>query len=198
MALNANALITEAEYELFLGNLSLATADAEAQINYASDYIERYTNRVLIQTAYTRQQYDGNDRQFLLLDNLPITNGETFTVEEWDTFNDSLLTTLVVNQDYLVYEPEGKIYNRGLWFQGKKRWRITYTAGWLIANVPDDLKVACAKIANLLRVNSGGLLKASENIGNYAYQNIASGSNLGFPIPLEIIVVLKAYRRDIL
>jgi len=224
MSLNANALLTEADYELIIG-VSVDTPAAEMQINIASQQIETIANRNFIEQAYTEEAYDGNGQQFLYLKNLPVNSSEDFIVKEWDTVNNVALITLTDNQDYMIYHEEGMVGKRGFfpnsfefndtfpsfygdairgggrWAFGRKRWRVTYTAGYTIANVPPDLKYACAILGNQVRTQKAGLLKDSEQIGNYAYKNVTSSGNtssIGIPIPLEVYNIVKLYRKDIL
>ena len=119
-------------------------------------------------------------------------------MESWDTTSDVLLSTFTENEDYFAYNAEGSIYKRGGWYNGRKNYRITYTAGYLIDDVPYDLKNACAQLAGLAYSRKGNTGIASESIGAYSVSYDKNPLNImfmGIPVPAEIAAVLISYRR---
>lgn len=169
---------------------------ANTLINFASDFIQNYCNRKFIKNTYTSEEYDGNGALDLYLKNFPIIS--VTSIDQWDTFTDSSEYTFTVNTEYLIYSVEGYIYMRGGWYRGRKNFQITYVAGYLIADVPYDLKKACADLCSLMKNLGDKAGMKSEKIGNYSYQ-LGSQSGLGasiggLAIPAEILSLLIAYR----
>ena len=193
VALKSNALITEAELEMFL-QTTLATDLANTFINAASDFIERFCNRKFISQTYIDEAYDGNGERDLYLDNFPITT--LTTVKNWDAYNNTLLYTYTVNLEYVLYGTEGYIHMWGGWAKGTKNYKITYIAGYAIASVPYDLKKACADLCAFYNMNKNKIGMESERIGAYSYQ-LANNSEIfnSLGIPAEIARVLNAYRK---
>jgi hypothetical protein len=206
VALNSNALITAEELQIFLNTSNItsnvtAVTDASYQntlINMASDFIERFCNRVFISAVYTAEVYDGDGSHYLYLEKYPLTSS-TITLVIWDTLNNQLLQTLVLYTDYLIDNAANSaIWGRSVFIKGKNNYRVTYTAGYTIDDVPYDLKNACAKLAGSLFYNQGKTGVASEKIGSYAISYDKNPNNIyfhGFPVPIEIAGVLEQYRR---
>jgi hypothetical protein len=193
MALNNNALLTEAELELILGK-SLATDYAEMLINFASDVIEKYCNRVFRQVEYTDEKYDGRGYKILYVKNPPIDDGTAVAVKDWNTNDNSLLYTYTEHTEFIVFHVEGYIYLRSGFKTGKQNYRISYKGGF--ENIPWDLKVACAELGGFLDSNKGVAGVKSEKIGDYA---ISYGSSFGITIgglavPPEALSKLANYR----
>lgn len=194
MALNDNALITEAELEAFL-QVSLETAYAELLINYASDFIQYYTNRWLKAKTYTSENYDGPGDNRLYLDNWPINS--VTTLINYDSMNDTTLYTFTEKLEYLIYGDEGYIYLRGGFAKGIRIYRVTYNGGYAV--VPYDLKKACSDLCSLLYYQKDKVGMKAETIGRYSYQLDKSGMAFGREgIPAEIKSILNRYRRVVL
>lgn len=190
--LKSNAIISEAELEELL-QISLDTAYANALINMVSDFIDKYCGRHIIETDYTDEAYDGNGLYELYLKNAPISS---VTVKHWDTVEDTADYTFVEHDDFVVYQEEGKIYKRAGWSRGHKNYRISYTAGYALADVPYDLKFVCAKICETLHNGQGKSGINSETIGRYSVSYNKQGLSInGIPIPAEFFNVLNLYRR---
>ena len=191
----AIALITEAELEEILQK-SFDTAYANSIINSASQFINNFCDRVFIKTTYEDEAYDGNGIRELYLNNYPLMDPDDIVVKIWDTFSDVVSETLTVNTDYLIYSEEGMLYKRGSWFMAPQRYRITYKAGYLVADVPYDLKQACAQICQYLDNNKNNPGAVSETIGKYSisYNSPSSGS-VSVAVPASIIDLLQPYRR---
>ena len=194
MAPKANALITVAELDLILritiGNASLS----DMLINIASDFIDNFTNRNIISQTYTDQEYDGNNDFNIYLRQYPVT--AVTTVKNWDTYGNVLNYTFTEFTEYINYLDEGYIYLRGKTVYGHKNYRITYTAGYITeANVPYDLKNACAQLAGLIYFNTGKSGVKSESIGKYSITfDKSSIFVMGIPVPVEISGVINKYR----
>lgn len=192
----AIALLTELELEELL-QITFETVEAAVLINSASQFINNFCDRVFIETLYTDEIYDGNGDKELYLKNYPITNAEAVIVKTWDTFSNIVDSTLAINTDYLVYVNKGLIFKRGSWILAPQRYRITYTAGYLVDKVPYDLKYACAQICQHLNNSKNNPGIASEAIGKYSvsYKDPSSESFMSVAVPSSIIDMLQPYRR---
>lgn len=204
MALNANALITVAELETMLQITFTDTAYAEMLINTASAAIEKYCERRFIKATYTEEIYDGNSARVLYLKNAPVTAGSV-TVKDWDTYNNTEDYTYTEHEDYLMYYDEGYIYKRWGWAKIHQFYRVTYEAGFDIADVPYDLKIACAKTSEMIKNQTGKAGAGSETMGRYSidYSGTSEISDTitspaakaGLPFPPSVAGVLDTYKR---
>lgn len=196
--INANALITEAELEELLQK-TFDTAYANTLINIASGFIQNFCDRKFIEATYTREAYDGNGTKDLYLKQYPINASPVITVELWDTYGNVVSETFTLYSDYLVYLTEGRVYKRSGWIATHQRYRITYKAGYAIANVPYDLKHACAQIASFVDRNKTSAGTNSETIGkysiNYGSSNASIEASLRFALPTTILSLLSPYKR---
>lgn len=197
IALASNALLTETELEVML-QTSLDTDLANMLINISSAQIESICNRKFIQATYTLEKYSIlNPTNYLLLQKYPIASAPALAVYEYDSMTNSLLYTYIVNQDYELYLDEGYIYFYGTLYRGYNYIRVTYKAGYLQADVPYDLKSACAQLCGLYQTNKMKAGIGSERIGNYAitYDKAVIGE-FGMAVPPEIYNICLKYRRD--
>jgi hypothetical protein len=199
MALPANALISEAELETML-QTSLDTGLAETLIGVASTQIESIINRSIIQATYTLEKYSiEQPTKYLLLKQYPIATAPALAVYEYDSMANSVLYTYIVNQDYELYLNEGYIYFYGALGCGRNNIRVTYKAGYLIADVPADLKGACAQLCGLYHTTKMKAGVSAERIGNYSinYDKTLVGET-GYAVPPEIYNICLKYKRDII
>lgn len=191
MALNANALLTEAELETMLETL-FDTPYAEFLINTASGFIEKYCNRSIKSAVRTGEEYDGNGFKKLYVKNPPIT--AVSAIHQWDTYNDESLYEYSADTEYLIDEDGQYIYLRGVWSIGVHNYQITYTGGY--TTIPDDLKYACAQFCAWINNNKNSMGIKSERIGTYAitYGMATSIVIGGLAVPPEMLSMLSNYR----
>ena len=93
--------------------------------------------------------------------------------------------------------------NKGeLWFTdgntfsiGSHNWRLLYRYGWPIANVPQDLKMACAMLKDQIRHNAKKGLVSSESFPNSSssYNQLIVGG-VAMPFPKLVQNVIDKYR----
>ena len=194
VALNSNALITLAELDTFL-QITIGNSDySNTLINFASDFIEKYCNRILNDATYTSEVYDGNGEFELYLKNVPINS--VSAIHNWDTYNNTSVYEYTEHTEYMIYKVEGFIYLRGGWTRGRRNFQITYNDGY--ETIPYDLRKACADLCSLMKNLGDRAGMVSEKMGNYSYQ-LGSQSGLGasiggLAIPAEILSLLVAYR----
>ena len=166
-------------------------------INVGFQFINNFCDRVFIIATYTSEVYDGHGVRELYLKNYPLSDLDNLVVKSWDTYNDQVSSTLVVNSDYLIYSDLGMIFNRWGFIRGRKNYQITYKAGYALADVPADLKQTCAQICQYIDNHKSNPGAKSEAIGKYSitYGNGSSGSAASMVIPESLLDMLQPYRR---
>ncbi len=194
VALKANHLITLLELDEFL-QITIGDEDlSHTLINTASDFIDRFANRHFIKATYTNEEYDGDGATDIYLKNYPIVT--VAKVELYDSYLASSIYTYTVKTEYLLYLDGGYIYMRGRTSPGHKNYRVTYDAGYLVADIPYDLKNACAQLAGLVYYNKGKSGIKSESMGKYSVTyGMADIKIAGIPVPADIAGVIDQYRR---
>lgn len=194
VSLKSNALITAVELDQFL-QITIGNSDlSNTLINIASDFIDNFTSRKIISAPYTDEAYDGNNDPYIYLKQYPVT--AVSAVKNWDTYNNVVLYTFTEYTEYLKYLDEGYIYIRGKTVRGHKNYRITYTAGYSIADVPYDLKNACAQLAGIVYYNKGKAGVESESMGKYSVDyGTIDVSIMGIPVPDSIAGVIRQYKK---
>jgi hypothetical protein len=197
IAAASNALIVEAELEAMLQTL-LDADTANMLINIASAQIESICNRSFIQATNTLEKYSIDiETNYLLLKQYPIQTSPAPAIYEYDSQSGTLLYTFVVNSDYEIYNSEGYIYFLGKIPKGHNNIRVTYKGGYLIADVPYDLKGACGQLAGLYHTTKLKAGVSAERIGSYSinYDKTIIG-DIGLAVPPEIYNICMKYRRD--
>lgn len=174
--------------------VTIASSDTQNMIiNAASDTCDKLTGRVLRSTAYVDEVYDGNGSCYIFLKQYPAS--AVSSVKRWDPVTATLLYTYTVNLEYILHE-ENAIYLYGGTLRGINLYKISYTAGYAITDVPWDLKKACAEIAGMLYRGKGKTGIESERIGAYSVTFKGNIPELGaIPVPPEVWAVLQMYRK---
>lgn len=153
MAVADHAWTSLSDTKEFLG-ISASTHDTllENLIDSATDFLEKRLGgrRIVIPGSDYQEIYDGNTDQFsrnyLTLDHWPVT---IFTSVEYDSGTPSSPSWNAYDADtYERYDNQGQLYFYGGLLRGRRKIRVTYSAG-LAANtaaVPTDLRLACQKL----------------------------------------------------
>lgn len=163
MAVNANiALISldDAEDLLKISNSNATETEIlEALIDQVSAMINRYCGRQFISRSWT-EYYNGRGQAELILRNFPIVSITSLynstNLREWTS------TYLVdVSANVLVKKDQGIIRlwnNEHSFLSGEENIKIVYTAGYAVADVPQDLKFAARKwVAKLYKDYNAGI-----------------------------------------
>ena len=161
-------------------------------INRATYIIESYCgNRRFKSTAYTNQEYDGTDTNYINAKHYPIT-AMTAYEKNYGNVGDTDWESL--QGEYIKYiddgEGPGQFYYKFGFLKGVRNYRFSYTAGY--STIPYDLEQACLDLCVWIyndRKNKG---MKSESLGEYSY---TKESFTGNPIEnLGIDVALEKYR----
>ena len=197
MALIAQALVTAAEAE---GYCQIQSPEhdvvIEQIINSVSQQFSTYASRKFISAVYTAVKFEGNGTPYLYLPNWPITT-LTSIVEDGvplvlaTDFYVDLETGLLTKATYAntLY---GEMYGGGayLWTRLTQGIVVTYTAGYTLALLPADLKMAALKeIARQYQIfitKANGVASSSVS---------GSSSSASTPDKPEWMEVVSRYRR---
>jgi len=154
MPLNNNALIDVEEFKEYTNidaDELVSDKQIELFINYASKYIEDYTARKfrLPSTAYDeRFTGDKTGKHYTKYWPLVSTISSIYYLSDNNWTN--ALTGVEFTQDNdngEIYFTDGNIFDDAI----ENYYMISYTYGWAIDDIPDDLKMACASITALRR-----------------------------------------------
>lgn len=182
--------------------LEISGGDHDAKlngyINRATDIIESYCRRRFLSTVHTDEIYSGDGSRYLSLRNFPVTSLASvayrtgdFSSPSWDAVDTELFTldTAAGNDSGVIYLDTG--FHRGV-----ENYRFTYTAGYALADVPNDLKEACIEIVSYLfnrRKSTPGI--KSETLGRYSYTlGSAPSGGMGILKLLGVDDILDTYR----
>lgn len=180
MALKSYALTTVARFKTYAGITSSSDDTLlEIFINQATESIENYCDRRFKQTTYTNVEIDGTGSEQLFLDQYPVDSGSTFTLQERDSAENDNDWSSIDSEDYFVDYDAGIIFRvaRSKWGTGKKRYRVTYTAGYdydntttfLTDTIAGDLEYAIWLLVQAqYNRRQGGSGIEQESIGDYS------------------------------
>jgi hypothetical protein len=138
------------------------------------------------------EYYDGNGQQEMILRSAPVSTAATsldFYIDSDHAFGAD--TKIDCSSGVHLRAQEGF-----LWYQegfpiGIQNIKLTYTAGWTLANIPYDLRVCCYEIVGWL------FQRAQNKLWNVQQQSYADGtiSVLAVTLPDNVKNILKKYRR---
>jgi len=130
-------------------------------IRVAENMVRKYLHRNIDKQTYTDEVFvsDGQRKDYCASD-YPIDEEETFKIV-WDT------TEYVSGDDYVLTPSSGRVHFNFYVPRTHRYFQWTYTAGYDIDDVPEDIKQACYEIVQLLFRNRGlsGAVK-SKKVGD--------------------------------
>lgn len=187
------SLVSVAEAQLVLG-ISGNDDKLRFLLNYATDFIEKYTGRRIVQTTYattTAEKLDGNGTRELFLKNYPVStisllefNATGANEDQWET---------VDSKNYFFDADTGIISLTYPTTKGHGNYRVSYTGGY--SPVPSDLKTACIFLAGEAFKKGGSMGIKSESLGDHS---IVFDASLMSQEGSVVKSVLNRYRRMVL
>jgi len=183
MSVVSYALTTRDRVRDFMGKSSLTSVEQtiiDVLVNAVTDFIENYCGRRFKQTSYSKEEYTVNDGdRVIVLKNYPVSSTAAFTLE---------VRTSALNEDdweevdseyYHIDYDAGIIKAAGgyKFVGGRRKYRVTYTAGYDYDNSDTflsdvgagDLELACWKLCvQEFNKRKGGAGIKSERIGDYS------------------------------
>lgn len=139
MAKIDNSLTTLARLKSFLG-ISGSTKDTVLTliIIAVSAWVERYCRRSFKQAAVSNEEYDGSGTSKLLLNQYPVIEGETFTLQRRDSNKDDGSWQTIDSENYIVKYDSGIIeFLAGEFSKGRANFRVSYTAGYYLPSASE-------------------------------------------------------------
>lgn len=147
-------MITKTELKTFLG-ITLNNYDSviDQIILGVEKYIESYCNNIIDETSVTdyvsAESIIDNDNAIYLSNRLNLAelkvykNTGTEKTPVWDEID---------RDDYNLYSTQGKIVLKSVTDSslGEFGYKVSYKAGFKVADVPDDIKLACMKLASAI------------------------------------------------
>lgn len=194
MSLAANALLTLLEFKGWMGigdsDTSTDTLNGKA-IDSASQNIETVTGRKWITPAEGLDEiFSGNGQAFAYSVNVPIL---TLTDLSYLDSDGSTWVSVTGDRTYAFDAASGRIYftDGNVFTYGDHNWRATYTYGYAVADVPDDLKMACAILAARIKKQfEDGIHGVSSK--SFGDQSISFSFN---KMPDNVREILERYKR---
>lgn len=187
------SLVSVAEAQLVLG-ISGNDDKLRFLLNFATDFIEKYTGRRITQTIYTgatAEKLDGNGTKDLFLKNYPVSaislvefNATGANEDQWET---------VDQKNYFYDSDTGILSFTYSTTKGHGNYRVSYTGGY--SPVPSDLKTACIFLAGEAFKRGGSMGIKSESLGDHS---IVFDASLMSQEGSVVKSVLNRYRRMIL
>jgi hypothetical protein len=141
MALDTTiSLVTLADARAMIGKEAAETQDdamIEILIDGVSAKFNSYVGRRILEQTETTAYLDGNGKGTLFLPRYPSVTITSLTESD-------ITLTEGKDKDFRIYADEGMLKRLGgCWAVGKKNIVLTsYKAGWAIASLPKDLKLA--------------------------------------------------------
>jgi uncharacterized phiE125 gp8 family phage protein len=184
----STTLTTRAALKLYLGIEASDTAQDElldALVAYASERIESHCRRAFASEALT-EYLDGTGASKLVLSRRPVS---ALTSIHEDSDRAFAAATEIDSADLVLHPENGIVERMGAVFApGARTLKVVYTAGY--ATVPDDVALACAKLAAAWYAHARGGADGvtRETLGDYA-ATYAHGA-----LPADVEGALAAYR----
>jgi hypothetical protein len=187
MALNTNALTDLATAKDHLDiNAADLTLDPriERWINAASQQIEDFTQRKLINQSHTEYQ-SGTRGSELVLEQWPAQKPSALYIDsDWSFAAESLVDA----NDYEVVDGSILILKSGNFPKGRRNVKIEYTAGY--TDLPSSIEYACLLLVQFYRDHF-----ADRRLGKETKTKSGETVTYSMGIPLEIAQLLEPYRR---
>ena len=189
--LATNALITLEDFQAFMADDSdtaLNKDELHFHINQASQAIVNYLDRLVAPAQDVTEVFDGDDSKDYYVRYIRI-NAEP-TLSFW---NGSDWTEMAIASYYWTYNATtGRIYfERGRQFcEGSDNYRIIYTTGYSVADVPAPIKQACCQLVQRgkLKADAGKEGMRSEAVGEVS-------NSYDLPDwPPDVLRLLQTYR----
>ena len=166
--LASNTWLSLADTKEYLGISSGDTDNDDLiinMINRATTLVETYLDRVILTATYTNEVYEGTGSPYLFLRQYPVTalTSIDYRTENYQSSYETLDTT-----EY-DYRADNGVVRRNANFRSvPAEYRVTYTAGYAAASVPQDLSLAVLDLISYLwnQRKSKGI--QSERLGEYS------------------------------
>jgi len=191
MALKSNALVSVSEYKLYSGldtdDENLHTDTIETFINIASQAIETYCARSFRSGSDTYVlSGDGSSSVYTRYKPITsITSIEYWNVNAWVEATIDLYPYTYISESGKVYFTEGNVFSFG-----SNNFRIIYSYGYSLSEIPQDLKSACMIMAQRSYKRAQG----KEGLKSESFGDATTSYDFS-TIPVDVLPILDRYRR---
>lgn len=147
----------------------------------AHDKICNYLGYEVVSSAYTDELYSGKSGLEMYLNNRPITEVTSVKIND-----------VVDSNTYIIIDGK-KLYNE-LGFQtGIYNYKISYTAGWTQASMPNDIRLVALQLIALYQAQIGG---GGTTIGKSSYSDGNGGSeSIDIDAETRLLESLSSYKK---
>lgn len=185
-----NALLSLADAKEYLGSTGSTSNDSKIYdvVNAVSYRLNAETGRLLKSRSYT-EYYDGNGKDYLLLNNWPISSTTiTITIDETRLFTST--GDVITSTDVMLDTDVGRIRLDGESFDsGTRNVKVEYSAGYSTA-LAFDLTMAAKEMARAMWNRMTG--KQGIGVENEAYEGISR--TYENDVPWSVRRVIDLYR----
>ncbi len=197
---NTIALITVDRYLLYSGETvndpGAPNERIEQFINAASRHIITESGRKFVTPASAIVELfsgDGMGDYFAAHNPIGATPAPILEVYEGPTSGWKNVAT-VYNQVFAYSSDRGHVYftDGNVFSRGERNYRLTYSYGWTLALMPQDIQSACCMIVDWLKLQADKLGVSSETFGDNS-RNYAQDGAHGFPD--HVWGIIRRYRR---
>lgn len=195
------ALVTVPEVQTLLLINSVLENEAlermHAYINNASQFIMNMTGRKFIKPAAAIvERFPGNGQSEHRLRYAPIVGTpatlQYLTHGETETWTSTTAGWTYDADDAKIWFIDGTTFWPDINEMRSGNWRITYNYGYVVADVPFDLKLACIDYIGAIK------RQYEENLHGIKSQGLQYGSATAFEtekLPLSVRIAIEKYRR---
>lgn len=126
-----------------------------------SRYVETYCDRLFISQSFT-EYHNGNGENGLVLRQYPVT---AVSAVYDDTSRLYPASTLIPASEYVWWE-DGRLEldENNCFSSGRKNIKVTYTAGWAQASIPEDIQLAVWRICQFIYKDSKTSIAGPEQL----------------------------------
>lgn len=184
--------------------LDITTGDHDAKlngyINRATDLIENYCQRNFLQATYTNEEYQGNGTYYMQLRSYPIQSITDISYRTSIDFTNPNWTSIASRLYEVAIEGKtnaGRVYSVWGWPVGGavNNYRFTYSGGYAMADIPEDLKEALMEIvSHLFNARKRDPMLMGEQLGNYNYRLSPKEIGKSLLQHLGVDIILDQYR----
>ncbi len=144
---NTSAFLNDLDYSNLPSN---EQAQVDALIDVATEYIEKYCNRIFLQATYTDEIQDGTGEKSIFVANPPIQSLTDIDIIVQSESGDTTSTFLATKFDYesktgeIRFKPDTFLNTAGgVFSKGFQNIKITYSGGWVA--VPQSIQLIAAE-----------------------------------------------------
>ena len=147
----------------------------------AHDKICNYLGYEIVSTEYIDEVYSGCNGTDLYLKHRPITSLSSIKIDDFVLDN----TVTIID--------DNRLYNDNGWGRGKYNYKISYTAGWTQALMPNDIRLVALQLIALYQAQIGG---GGTSIGKSSFSDGNGGSeSIDFDAETRLLDSLASYKK---